>query len=336
MTCWTVGTLQGSSHKFKKKKKLQLPTDIKTALKKKHKKVCSFFSSPSCCFNLCLRHEIGHKIQKLDEILEKILKDKVTYGFDLTRQHVAVVVRRPIITSLVDVSNIIGRNKDRDELLSNILGMDGEKEELRNPCVISLEGMGSIGKSTLAQLAYNHHEVLSHFQIRMWVCVFDPFDQCKVVKAIIQEINPKHKYLNKINEFQTLLHEIPALIKEGKKFFLVLDDVWNEDSKKWVPFKNILKCDAQGSRILVTTRDKKVADIMVSVHIINLEVLSDEDCLLLFRKIAFLEKHEEQPNQLEDLGKQIANRCKGLPLAAKTLGSLMRFKSSRTVGGNFA
>ena len=66
---------------------------------------------------------------------------------------------------------------------------------------------------------------------------------------------------------------------------------------------------------------------MGSAHIINLEALSDEDCWLLFRKIAFLEKHEEQPNQLEDLGKQIANRCKGLP--AKTLWSFMCFKRSR-------
>ena len=222
MTCWTVGTLQGSSHKFKKKKKLQLPADIKTALKKKHKKVCSFFSSPSCCFNLCLRHEIGHKIQKLDEILEKILKDKVTYGFDLTRQHVAVVVRRPIITSLVDVSNIIGRNKDRDELLSNILGMDGEKEELRNPCVISLEGMGSIGKSTLAQLAYNHPKVQAHFQVRMWVCVSDPFNQCKVARAIIESVECQSP---NIIELRSPLDRICDLIG-GKKLFLVLNDAW--------------------------------------------------------------------------------------------------------------
>jgi len=242
----------------------------------------------------------------------------------LSRQ-IPVQVQRPKTTSDdVDESDITGRNKDIDELLHNLLEKGSQED--RKPFIISL-GMGGIGKSTLAQLAYNHHEVLSHFQIRMWVCVSDPFDQCKVVKAIIQEINPKHKYLNKINEFQTLLHEIPALIKEVKKFFLVLDDVWNEDSKKWEPFKNILKCGAQGSRILVTTLNKKVADIMGSAHIINLEVLSDEDCWLLFRKIAFLEKHEEQPNQLEDLGKQIANRCKGLP--AKTLGRFMRFKRSR-------
>ena len=53
----------------------------------------------------------------------------------------------------------------------------------------------------------------------MWVCVFDPFDQCKVVKAIIEEINPKHKYLNKINEFQTLLHEMTPKSGSRSKTF---------------------------------------------------------------------------------------------------------------------
>ena len=43
--------------------------------KKKKKKVWSFFPSP-CCFNLPLRHEIGHEIKKLNETLDKILREK--------------------------------------------------------------------------------------------------------------------------------------------------------------------------------------------------------------------------------------------------------------------
>jgi hypothetical protein len=107
--------------------------------------------------------------------------------------------------------------------------------------------------------------------------------------------------------------------------------VWTEDSTLWEPFRLALKYGAQGSRILVTTRKSKVAEMMgsTSACMINLEVLSDKDCWLVFSKIAFSDKDPEQCKQLEDLGRQIAKKCKGLPLAAKTLGSLMRFKRSR-------
>ena len=115
----------------------------------------------------------------------------------------------------------------------------------------------------------------------------------------------------------------------GKKFFLVLDDVWTKDHKKWEPFKNVFKCGAQGSRILITTRNEEVAKIIGSAYTINLEVLSKEECWLMFSNIAFFGRDPKQCKQREDLGRQLANKCKGLSLAIKTLGGLMCFKKSR-------
>ena len=63
--------------------------------------------------------------------------------------------------------------------------------------------------------------------------------------------------------------------------------------------------------------------MVYSVCTINLEVLSKEDCWSIISKIAFFEKDGKQREQLEYLGRELANNCKGLPLAAKTLGSLM-------------
>ncbi|XP_030964872.1 putative disease resistance protein RGA3 [Quercus lobata] len=286
------------------------------------KKVCSFIPSPSCCFNLPLRHDVGHKIRKLNEKLDMVFKDKATYGIDFNRQ--PDVVERPTTTSFVDVSQIIGRDIYRDYLLKNLLG-EGSQEETNSYCVISLVGLGGIGKTALAQLAYNHPDVQAHFQKRMWICVSDPFDQCNVAKAIIKEVDPRHEPLND-TKLQTLLCKIQDLIKD-KKYFLVLDDVWTEDFQKWEPFKIALKSDVHGSRILVTTRKQRAAEVMGSVLTINLKVLSDEDCWSIFSKIAF--SNEEQLKYLEDLGRKLAIKCKGLPLAAKTLGSLMQNKRSR-------
>nr|XP_023873951.1 putative disease resistance protein RGA3 [Quercus suber]XP_023873952.1 putative disease resistance protein RGA3 [Quercus suber]XP_023873953.1 putative disease resistance protein RGA3 [Quercus suber]XP_023873954.1 putative disease resistance protein RGA3 [Quercus suber]XP_023873955.1 putative disease resistance protein RGA3 [Quercus suber]XP_023873956.1 putative disease resistance protein RGA3 [Quercus suber]XP_023873957.1 putative disease resistance protein RGA3 [Quercus suber]XP_02387395 len=285
------------------------------------KKVCSFFPSPSCCFNLPLRHDLGHKIKKLNEKLDEIFNDREKYGIDFKRQ--PEVVERPGTTSFVDESDIIGRDRNRDELLSILLGKCSPKE--RKPHVISLVGMGGLGKTTLAQIAYNHGEVQAHFDKKMWVCVSDPFDQCKVAKAIIESLEDQSP---NATELQSLLGKLCSLIG-GKRFFLVLDDVWTEDFTKWEPFRNALKCGAEGSRILVTTRKTRVANMMESSSIIDLGVLSPNDCWLIIKKIAFSDDYGEQYRDLEESGKKLANKCKGLPLAAKILGSYLRGKMSK-------
>ncbi|KAK4587566.1 hypothetical protein RGQ29_018825 [Quercus rubra] len=285
------------------------------------KKVCSFIPSPSCCFNLPLRHDLGHKIKTLNGKLDEIFNDRGKYGIDFNRQ--PEVVERPRTTAFVDEADIIGRDNYREELLSNLLGVGSSKE--RKPHVISLVGMGGLGKTTLAQIAYNHSEVKAHFDKRMWVCVSDPFDQCKVAKAIIESLEG---HSPNATELQSLLDKLYSLI-EGKRFFLILDDVWTEDFTKWESFRNALKCGAEGSRILVTTRKTNVANMMESSLIINMGVLSSNDCWLIIKKIAFSDDYGEQCRDLEDLGKQLANKCKGLPLAAKILGGYIRGKISK-------
>ncbi|XP_030970963.1 putative disease resistance protein RGA3 [Quercus lobata] len=304
-------------------------TNNNPAALKKKKVPCSFLPALSCCFrhidNLSLRREIGHKVENLKQTLDNIIRDKKAYGFDLTSHSHVEVFKRPITTSLVEVFDIIGRDNYRDELLSNLLGVGSQEES--NPRVISLVGMGGMGKSTLAQLVYNHPELEAHFHERMWVCVSNTFDQCKVAKAIIQEV--KHELsLNEVTEFETLLCEIHDLIRE-KKFFLVLDDVWTEDFTKWEPFRNVLKCGAQGSRILVTTRKNSVAEMMASSYTINLRELSLNDCLLIFSRIAFSNTSPSRCRYEKELCRELVNKCKGLPLTVQTLGCLMRGKRSR-------
>ena len=302
------------------------------------KQVCSFIPSSSCCFGqvdkLARRHDIAHKIKELNELLDEIAKEKDKYQFQSTNDPATKVVERPQTTSFVDESEICGRDSFKDNLVGMLLGK-GSKEE-KGLHLISLVGMGGIGKTTLAQLAYNDPKVQAHFEVKVWVCVSDSFDQCKVAKEILDSIMVQSYWANEIIDsikssdlttLDGLLKIIKEIIKE-RKFFLVLDDVWTEGSTTWEPFKIALKCVAKGSRIIVTTHKSKVAEMMESANMINLEELSKEDCWLVFSKIAFLNRDPRHCEQLKGLKRQIVEKCKGLPLAAKTLGSLMRFKRS--------
>ncbi|CAB4303372.1 unnamed protein product [Prunus armeniaca] len=128
-----------------------------------------------------------------------------------------------------------------------------------------------------------------------------------------------------------MLKPISTLEYGGKKFLLVLDDVWNQDYLKWEQLKLPLQNGAVGSRILVTTRKEEVARMVVgaSTDMVNLEVLSEENCWALFYHIALADREKNESKGLEFIGKEIVKKCKGLPLAAKALGGLMRCKKTR-------
>ena len=91
--------------------------------------------------------------------------------------------------------------------------------------VISLAGMGGIGKTTLTQLVYNDRRVEECFDLKAWFCVSDEFDLVRITKSILKAIDPTISDENDLNLLQLQLKER----LNRKKFLLVLDDVWNEN-----------------------------------------------------------------------------------------------------------
>ncbi|WMV43241.1 hypothetical protein MTR67_036626 [Solanum verrucosum] len=105
----------------------------------------------------------------------------------------------------------------------------------------------------------------------------------------------------------------------------IVDDVWNEDQQKWDNLRAVLKVGASGASVLTTTRLEKVASIMGTLQPYELSNLSQEDCWLLLMQRAFGYQEEINPN-LVAIGKEIVKKCGGVPLAANTLGGILRFK----------
>ncbi|KAF4353666.1 hypothetical protein G4B88_020117 [Cannabis sativa] len=116
---------------------------------------------------------------------------------------------------------------------------------------------------------------------------------------------------------------------KGIKFLLVLDDVWTEEKSKWEQLKQPLMQGGVGSRILVTTRKDEVTIMMRAITSkITLKKLSDEQCWFIIRQLVFVEGEENEIKLLEEIGRKIASKCKGLPLVAKVLGGLMYYRKS--------
>ncbi|XP_071902417.1 disease resistance protein RGA2-like [Coffea arabica] len=288
-------------------------------------KVCSFIPSLcSCLKQVPIRSNIASKIKKINEQLELTLKEADQYKF-ISSGGVpdSQDFQRIMTTSIIDESEIYGRASDKAALLDQVLPESSSQGRDRVQ-IISVVGAGGSGKTTLAQLLFNNDKVKNQFELRNWICVSDPFDQKRIAKAILESAGRSSHEMSELDSLIRLIKETFS----SKKFLLVLDDVWTEEDSKWKPFKDSLKDGAPGSVILVTTRSLRVARVVGTTHTHPLGLISDSDCWLIMQRIAFDGRSEEWCRKVESIGQKIAEKCKGLPLAAKMIGSLLRFKDS--------
>ncbi|XP_068341515.1 disease resistance protein RGA2-like [Pyrus communis] len=290
--------------------------------KQKKKKVPLYVSRSCFCFRkareVTFRHDIANKIKDLNGRLSAIDEQRKRYKFKHIERVIQELPDRRKTSSFVVVSEVFGRVKEKDILITKLLS------DWKGLLIIPILGMGGMGKTTLAQLVYNDVKVKAYFEKRVWVCVSDPFDEVKIAKSISGDEDSRS------NELDHVLQSMSRSI-EGKRFLIVLDDVWSNDSEKWERLRApLIQSGAHGSRILVTTRKHEVVDMMrATSDMINLGELSEEYCLSIFNHMAFSDRGVDESKAFEDISKKIVGKCKGLPLAAKALGSLMHNKRTR-------
>ncbi|KAJ0810919.1 putative virus X resistance protein-like, coiled-coil [Helianthus annuus] len=281
------------------------------------------------------RVRAAHKVKAIRTILDDIASRR--FELNLTSSdtsHVDVGVEgempnRETSSLILDSSKILGRDEDVEMVTRTICNKDIGKYDNGEIRVYGIWGMGGMGKTTLAQLVYNHTSVDQYFDLKCWAYVSENFQVNEIIKKIIESVDKSGCTLTQLDTLQASLRNKLT----GMKFLIVLDDVWAEENEKekWEIISGTLSCGAEGSIVVMTTRSEKTCQMMAKVGELQHELgcLPEEDSWLLFKKHAFARgRVGDDICKLEPIGREIVVKCKGLPLAVKTLGSLMWSKSS--------
>ncbi|XVE63835.1 hypothetical protein DITRI_Ditri07aG0052800 [Diplodiscus trichospermus] len=189
---------------------------------------------------------------------------------------------------------------------------------------ISIVGMGGIGKTTLAKKVYNHGDIQARFPTRAWVYVSQEFSTRDILHAIIKQVATTSRNLERLQEeeLEEILYE--HLLK--KRYLVVLDDVWSIQA--WNSLSEAFPDRNNGSRVMLTTRNKSIA-LKADARSVpyDLDFLSEENGWILFCKKAFIDStNSHRSPQLEEIGKEVVEKCAGLPLAIIVMGGLLSRK----------
>ncbi|EOY12519.1 Leucine-rich repeat containing protein [Theobroma cacao] len=282
--------------------------------------VSKFFSSSNpLAFGLKMRH----RIKEIRERLNAVAADKSKFNL---RERVVILDMKAKNTDRETASKvrpdlIIGREKDKEHIIESLLKEQNHGDSIN---IVAIVGFGGLGKTSLAQLVCADVKVKSYFDQEIWVRVSQEFDVSMIFKKILKSL-----IYNKVGDLD--LDQVQTILDKklrGKRYLLVLDDVWNENNLKWDDFSKYLVFGAPGSKILVTTRSKAVASTMGVCVPYLLEGLNEHQSWTLFNQVAF-EGQGQIDLDFKVIGEDVARRCKGVPLTIKCLGALMRQKPNK-------
>ncbi|KAL5998266.1 hypothetical protein ACLOJK_009205 [Asimina triloba] len=273
-----------------------------------------------------LRHRLRQKIEAINMRVERISANKSKYGIEglqtgesSSSGHEGFSLWKAKRAPLVEEVDVVGFEDDAMALTRQLTDGNGRRS------VVSIVGMGGLGKTTLAKKIYNSTHVKRHFNFHSWVYVSQKYR----IKELLFEITKSFMSLTKEQidnlSVEDIRSELFAHLR-NKKYLIVIDDIWSTEA--WDGIEAALPEGMNGSRVMLTTRKKNVAlhaDECSIPH--ELRFLKDEECWELLCKKAFTRNVSRScPPDLEEFGRAIASRCGGLPLAVVVLGGLLSRK----------
>jgi hypothetical protein len=260
---------------------------------------------------------MASKMKEIREKLERIKSDRDHFNFSTSNnshlQQVLVDDRRTTSPKVIE-TDILGRDQEKQKLI-HLLVEDSTSSDF---IVLPICGMGGIGKTTLAQLLFND----THFKNyeKAWVYVSQTFNKKKIEGDIASQLQKDPSRLT----------DIQGSDADSKKILIVLDDLWENDDFNLGDLKTSLRLVGNGQKVhvIVTTRDIGIAKNIQTIQAHKIDALSLDVCWIIIKH--HIGDFETWPDKerLEVTGKEIAEKCRGVPLAARAIGYMLRSRSN--------
>uniref|UniRef100_A0A804JYB3 Uncharacterized protein n=1 Tax=Musa acuminata subsp. malaccensis TaxID=214687 RepID=A0A804JYB3_MUSAM len=269
------------------------------------------------------RHHLAKSLQRINRNLQETSKHASELGIQ--------GIPSTSLPSIKDTNLTLRFKEYSYDVAEDVVGFDHDIQVITNQlrdlhvtrrAVISIVGMGGLGKTTLANKVYNSQAVKHHFQCRAWIVVSQSYTARELLTNIMkQTMNIENNQIREMDEAE-MKNKIKEHLK-GTRYLVVMDDIWKVSD--WETIKTAFPEEFTASRVLLTTRKMDVAETAdpdSPPH--HLKLLESEESWNLFCKNAF--SNACCPPHLQHFQDKIINKCGGLPLAIVVLAGLLRSK----------